>query len=217
MVPVGRLATDDAAAAAERKKLREELLGGSPMTVNSSGQISDPKSKGNPNEPAIQVPPGKLASSFYWYNRDPELFQIEISAMNRFFPQFRHAFLPDGRMHWTGEFSSDNLRRGGRWILDAVYDNNHPHNSSYGGSVKVYSIFPDLDEISAKTGSIPHTLRDSQGHLYLCTARMEDFKAGSNHSHTASTALSFASKWIAAFELWHAGDLSTSEFSDHRI
>jgi hypothetical protein len=33
----------------------------------------------------------------------------------------------------------------------------------------------------------------------------------------AASALAWASKWIAAFELWMLGDLSTDQFAGHRI
>jgi len=136
--------------------------------------------------------------------------------MRRYFPHFQLSKLDDGRLYWYGNLKTD-LRSGGQWYIQAIYENNHPNNSNYGGSVKVYSIEPDLEEIQNEIGeTIPHLLRDSGGHLYLCTARPEDVRAG-NVVTSAASSLAWAVKWISAFELWMAGDLKSSEFSDHRI
>lgn len=203
---------DEQEAARRRKELRERLLRGEEIKVTPRGEIRNTKDR---TEDGIVVPPGKLAS-FYWYESDPDLFEQEKRAMARFFPQFTLERLNDGRMSWHGQLITE-LRAGGRWYLQAIYDHNHPHNSTFGGSVKVYSIEPDLADIMRKLGeSIPHVLRDSAGNVYLCTARRQDVRAG-NVVTSAASSLSWAVKWIAAFEMWMAGDLSTSDFNQHRI
>ena len=158
----------------------------------------------------IVVPDGKLGS-FYWYERDRELYMNEKEAMAKFFPQFREVKLPDGRLTWEGTLEP----LGTEWYLQLVYENNHPSNDRFGGSIKVYSISPDLTEITQEHGSIPHTLHDSQGIIYLCTSRKEDFIASSNESHTAASSLAWASKWINVFHLWLNGEVSDNEFSGH--
>ena len=184
--------------------------------VTQEGQVAD-KRENDPNKPAIIVPEGKLAASFYWYERNPQLFRSEKDAMKHYFPQFRLEKLKDGRMCWVGVLKPENVRKNAKWYLQVIYDHNHPSNSTYGGSIKVYSIEPDLEKIKKELGqSIPHTLTDGSGHLYLCTARPEDVKIG-RVSTSAASALSWAAKWITAFELWLTGDMSTSEFSGHRI
>jgi len=204
---------DDTAAARRRRELREKLLRGEEVKVTPEGHVKDAnKSR---REEGIIVPEGKLAS-FYWYEREPELFKKEKIAMKRFFPRFKIDKLDDNRLYWHGKIET-NLRKGGTWYLQAVYDHNHPNNSTYGGSVKIYSIEPDLEEIQKKLGeTIPHLLSDSSGNKYLCTARKEDVEVG-NYVTTAASSLSWAAKWVAAFEMWMAGDLSTEEFSGHRI
>jgi hypothetical protein len=62
--------------------------------------------------------------------------------------------------------------------------------------------------------SIPHLLRDHDGHVYLCTARPEDVKAG-NIVTSAASSLAWAIKWISSFELYLAGDLSLTDFGAH--
>jgi hypothetical protein len=206
----GALAVDaEEAAARKRRELREKLLRGEKLKVNPTGTLADVQTA-SPN--AIVVPEGKLAG-IYWYERDPELLADEKAAVASFFPQFSLGKLDDGRLYWHGEMQTD-LRPDGVWHLQAVYENNHPSNDNWGGSVKIYSILPDLEEIYDELGAIPHTLRDSARHLYLCTARMEDVRVGSLVTSAASS-LAWAAKWIGAFELWMAGDLTTERFSSH--
>ena len=77
------------AAAARRQQLAAQLLRGEEVMVTQQGAIR-PLSERGDSEVAITVPQGKLAApSLYWYERDPELFQAELEAMNHFFPQFR--------------------------------------------------------------------------------------------------------------------------------
>lgn len=201
--------SDDEAMRRAREQVRKALEEGRDITVNPGGKVSE---TGKSGEHGIEIPEGKLAA-FYWYERDPELLKGEKEVMNNFFPRFRLDKMPDGRLFWTGTLNPE-LRKNSSWTLHVVYDNNHPHNSSFGGSIKIYSVYPDLDAISKKLGTIPHTLRDSSGSIYLCTSRPEDFKAHSTVTSAAS-ALGWAAKWIAYFELWIAGDISTERFASH--
>jgi hypothetical protein len=150
-----------------------------------------------------------------WYERDPQLLRDEQRAMNRFFGQFQLMKLSDGKLAWEGSVVPKVLGDH-QWYLQVVYDHNHPHNNDYGGSLRVYSIMPDLDELEDEHGSLPHTLHDSKGHVYLCTSRPGDFKVGTTQT-TAAAALGWAIKWIAAFELWINGDISDRQFSGHTI
>jgi hypothetical protein len=160
------------------------------------------------------IPEGKLRS-YYWYESKPELYQSERKAMQKFFPSFKMEKLSDGRLSWIGVVKPSNIRENAAWHLQIVYDNNHPNNSSYGGSVKIYSIEPDLVELQNKLNEpIPHLLRDAKGHVYLCTSRQEDFQVG-NVTTSAASALGWAVKWISVFELWIAGEVTTSDFKGH--
>jgi len=220
-MPKGFLSThSDEDAAKRRKELREKLLKGEEVKVTPVGHVmgvNERDSDGNrDNANAIVVPEGKLAI-FHWYERDINLLRFEKKAMAQYFPNFKMEKLSDGRLCWVGELKTD-LRKGGRWFLQAIYDNNHPHNNSYGGSIKVYSIDPDLEEIQEDLEQdIPHVLYDAGNNLYLCTARAKDVASGKDMVTSAASSLAWAAKWIAAFELWMAGDLSTSDFSGHEI
>jgi hypothetical protein len=206
--------TNDDEAAKRRKEIREKLLKGEEVKVTPEGIVKDVKE--SKDQEGIIVPKGKLAN-FYWYENDPQLFEKEKQAMSKYFPQFKLEKLKDGRLSWTGIMKTD-LRAGGIWCLQAIYDNNHPNNSTFGGSVKIYSIEPDLEEISSKLNEpIPHLLKDSKGHVFLCTARIEDVGNPKYRATSAASSLSWAAKWIAAFELWMANSISTLQFSGHQI
>lgn len=76
-------------------------------------------------------------AGFYWYERNPQLFNDEKQAMNLYFPNFVLDRLADGRICWVGNLNPRGAD-GGTWTLMVVYDHNHPHNNTYGGSLRVY-------------------------------------------------------------------------------
>jgi len=203
---------DDDESARKRLELRDKLLKGKTVKVTSDGLLKTKKDK---TEPGIDIPPGKLAS-FYWYENDPLLFKDEKEVMKEIFPQFSLDSLGDGRLCWYGHLKTD-LRPGGAlWHLQVIYDHDHPNNKRYGGSVKVYSIDPDLDQLNDELPeSIPHLLRDSKKNIYLCTARSEDVKDGKKIVTTAASSIAWAAKWIAVFEMWMSGDVTTKQFKSH--
>ncbi|MGE5370722.1 MAG: hypothetical protein ACM3QZ_01925 [Solirubrobacterales bacterium] len=163
----------------------------------------------------IEIPSGRL-NGFYWYENNPTLYAAEKAAMAKFFPRFSLNRLSDGRLYWLGTVEPKSLRPNAVWTLQVIYDHDHPNNNRWGGSIQIYSVDPDLDEMSNKLGGIPHTIRDgSTNRLYICTSRAEDFKITRKSNYSAATALSWAVKWIAVFELWLAGDITTEQFSGH--
>ena len=198
----------------KRKELKKKLQEAKNVPITKTGEV-DPNTAGNTNTGNnIQIPPGKLAS-FYWYERDSELYQAEKMAMNKYFPNFELNKLEDGRLYWEGSIQP-NLLGNHSYHLMLVYDNNHPNNSSYGGSVKCYLVSPDIEEMEESVGrTLPHLLVDSAGNKYLCTSQKEDFKASSSHSTSASSCLAWAVKWIAVYELFVGGEVTYEEFAGH--
>src|SRR5260370_131943 len=93
---------DDEALRRKREEIRERLLRGEKIVVDKSGSMQVPSSE---NRDAIQVPPGKLAASFYWYENDRDLYQAEIEQMSRSFPQFTLQREDDGRLSWIGSIT----------------------------------------------------------------------------------------------------------------
>jgi len=215
-VPPGKLAlpaaNDDEALKRKREEIRQRLLRGEKVVVDKSGSMQVPSSE---NRDAIQVPPGKLAASFYWYENDRDLYQAEVEQMRRSFPQFTLQREDDGRLAWIGTITPGLLESGRRsYTLQVVYENNHPSTSTYGGSVKVYSIDPDLEEFT-NIESLPHLLPDSHRHLYLCTNRTDDFMRGGDSHASAASAIAWAVKWFSVFEMWLNGDVSKEDFAQH--
>ena len=201
-------------------QLAAQLLRGEAVMVTQQGAIQPLGSSDHSGSAAITVPEGKLAApSLYWYERDPQLFQGELEAMNHFFPQFRPDRLPDGRMSWLGSLTSGLPGSDRIWHLQLVYDHDHPHSDDHGGSISVFSIEPDLLELEAQLGeSIPHTLRHTDtGALSICTVEADSFRSDRHNSSTAASSLAWAAKWIAAFELWMLGELSSEQFAGHHI
>ena len=43
--------------------------------------------------------------AYYWYQSDPQLYQMEVAAMRKFFPSFTIHQLQDGsgRLYWRGK------------------------------------------------------------------------------------------------------------------
>jgi hypothetical protein len=196
-------------------EIRRKLLAGEKVEVNSKGTIQTNTSGTDATPgPRLEIPPGKLAASFYWYENNPELFQGERRAMAQFFPEFRLQKETDGRLSWLGTVQPGALSGGSpKYTILAVYSHNHPSNDSYGGSVKVYVVNPDLEQF-ANGQLIPHTLHDSANQLYLCTARPEDIRTGRVNTSAASS-IGMAVKWLAAFEMWVSGEISTEQFGAH--
>ena len=215
-VPPGRLAApvanEDEALERKREEIRQRLLRGEKVVVDKAGSMQVPSSE---NRDTIQVPPGKLAASFYWYDNDPELYQAEVEQMRRSFPQFTLQKEDDNRLAWIGSITPGLLESDRRsYTLQIVYENDHPSTSTYGGSVKVYSIDPDLEEFT-QIESLPHLLRDSQQQLYLCTNRTDDFRRGGDSHASAASAVAWAAKWFSVFEMWLNGDVSKADFAGH--
>lgn len=163
-------------------------------------------------KPMIVIPPGRFAYT-QWYERNPQLLEAEVMAMQSSFPQFSLRKLPDGKMSWLGRLRPGLLGDNGwDWLVEAIYENNHPH-AQMGSSVLVYLREPDINVLISSTGWRPHHLLYSSRGLYLCTARSQDTHGSeSEWTTSASTVLRWAVKWLAAYELVLAGKLTKEEF-----
>jgi len=205
-IPERGVFADEDALAKKRKELAERLRKGQSVAVGGDGELLNPDAPNTDGkEISGKIPDGKLAANYYWYERDKQLLELEKAAMRSSFPHFELGKLDDGRLYWTGQLKpmGDNDIT---WTLMAIYDHDHPNNSTYGGSIKVYSIDPDLDELYRELGTLPHVIFDSNRNIYMCTARKEDFQAG-NVVTSASGALRWALKWTFAVSCWLKGDI----------
>jgi hypothetical protein len=218
-IPPGKLADNDEQLRKKREELKKKLKEGSKVVVEKSGNINPNDNSNTGNN--IQIPPGKLA--FHWYEEKPKLLQEEISAMRNFFPQFKLDHLDDGRMFWHGVVMPE-VSGNTQWYLQAIYDNNHPARNYFGGSVKVYSIEPDLEELVDDFFRIfdkplPHIIKPPGTNMvFLCTSGIDDFKVDASVATTsAAGCITWAVKWIAAYELFLEGDITYEEFKGHII
>jgi len=173
--------------------------------------------------------------AYYWYQSDPQLYQMEVAAMKKFFPSFTIHQLQDGsgRLYWRGKVQPTGA--GGMvWDIMLIYKNTHPkvlNNNEYGGTVQILPLSPRLTDIGQKMmpilqstyGSyencvkrgfglgLPHIYRDNFGRqeeYFICTADPKYFKGGIQQSTSAASALSWACKWIILCEMWMNGEIS---------
>src|SRR5260370_41376773 len=100
-IPRGQLEAsnvDDEDLKERRRQIREMLLNNQPIKVTPKGAVTT-----DPRDSGIIIPEGKLATPFYWYDSDPELYRAEVEAMRRYFPSFRLDKETDGRLSWLGQ------------------------------------------------------------------------------------------------------------------
>lgn len=212
-IPKGKLAEDDAALKAKREALKKKLLEGKTITLKNNGSVTDEQG----TDSTISIPKGKLAAN-QWYERDPELLEMEKIAMARAFPHFKLDKLDDGRLYWIGELTpgiyETKFNERLTYTVMAVYNNNHPQQVM-GSSVRVYPVLPDVDDLIKKCGFRPyHLLRDSNENLYLCTNEAGNVQVG-NTSTSAASVLAWAVRWLMSYELVLTGDLSKEDFCTH--
>lgn len=136
----------------------------------------------------------------------PELGHRKLRELNAdLFYTFLDAQQKNGNKKNGGMLSTSSLQTM-LYILNATIK-----YAAYGGSLRVYSVKPDLNELYKAAGSLPHVLRDANGDLYMCTARKEDIDSG-NRTTSAAKALGWAAKWIFAVEGWLAGEIGDEVF-----
>lgn len=200
-----------------RQRIKQMMLNDEPIQLNPGGTVVNQNGErvNDSNQPLV-IPKGKLAAIIQWYQREPDRFHAEVAAMKMAFPQFTYRFLPDGRMAWTGKVRPGVLGANGwDWTLEAIYDNNHPSNSNWGGSVHVYLRKPSIDQLISMSGWRPHHLIGSGDGTSLCTSRQQDYSIGRGCAETsAASVLLWAVKWLMCYELVLSGEMSRSEF-DH--
>lgn len=168
-------------------------------------------------------------AGFYWYQNNPQLYQTEVMAMQKFFPQFKIQQLQDGsgRLYWRGKVQP--IPGGIVWDLMLIYENDHPKSQGYGGSVRILPISPRLKDVANQMMPIlletygtmenlkKHDLQLGLPHVYhagfgreeeyfICTADPKYFKSGQT-STSAASALSWACKWMMLCEMWMNGEI----------
>jgi len=104
-----------------------------------------------------------------------------------------------------------------------VYDDDHPQKG-WGGSVKVYPVKPNFNEMLAMVNrssvtpkTIPHMVRDNDQQLYMCTQHRDNIRID-ERCFSAAEGLRYAMRWITVFELGLIDQITWSKFqSDGQI
>lgn len=76
-----------------------------------------------------------------WYEEDNRLFELEIEAMKRIYPDENYV-LPDKRLCWCVNVHLSD----GDWTLICVYRYKYPF-WGFGYSITVYPVKPNFDEM----------------------------------------------------------------------
>lgn len=207
----GKLALDPTRL--KRKQLADDLKKGKPLKLGETGDVTGQE------QTKLVTQEGKLAAQ--WYDNDSALLQGEKEAMAQCFPYFRLYKMNDPSSRWHNCLYWRGILRPGiydntEWDVMAIYHPNHP-NARMGGSVAVYLIDPSIEDVrnalELPGGQYPHHLiNDGEGGKYLCTTRAEDMSNGYAVT-TAAQTLSWAVKWLTAFELVCTGDLDFYTFN----
>ena len=208
----GTFAGEPMTQAEEMNDLADALYNGDTMTVDGDDVIHLDDGT-NTVENGATIPQGTFAASMpgdptQWYNKnDHRLFRTEVAAMKKYFPKAGFGFMKStGNMYWVIDMKVSQSGFAQNWRFMLVYDKNHPHNNSYGGSIKVYPINPNESDIKSKARrfgrpGVPHLLHDTDNKCYLCTRRTEDVKDGTHEANSAVSVAAWAADWALHFEV----------------
>ena len=219
----------------ELDELRNLLTSGRELEIDSGGRIiaagstpnNDASESAGSAEGKAKTIPKAIVSARQWYETNKDLYNAEVAAMRREFndPTLEPKFMKDGRMYWVVN-TTPNLGPGFktmRYKLLLVYDSDHPRKR-YGSSVRVYLISPSIEELQAIVNHlpdvspkyIPHTLVDSSGVRYLCTADTSNVCADLSKGVTSAvTSYRFAYRWLMIFELGIRDPETWAKFQGH--
>ncbi len=226
-------------ADSELDKLRDLLTSGRDLEIDSGGRIVAVGSSNNHavtentnNQVKAKTIPKAVVSASQWYETNKDLYNAEVAAMRKEFnnPNLQPKFMNDGRMYWVVN-TKPNLGRdeNGReyntmkYKLLLVYDADHP-KVRYGSSVKVYPVSPSIDELQSYVNrlpgvtpkNVPHTLVDSTGARYLCTADTSNVSDDITRGITSAvTSYRFAVRWLTIFELGIRDPKTWAKFQRH--
>ena len=198
---------------AELEQLRKALLEGPELVLDKDGTVhfvgeTHPQESLKIDEHTVFAAPLMPTDPDQWYNKmDHRLFRSEVAAMRKYFPKAGYGFLKSsGNMYWVIDMNISQTGFTNTWRFMLVYDKDHPHNHTFGGSIKVVPIRPnedDLKKIAEKHDrpGVPHLLHSSSLGTYLCTRRTEDVKDGVSQANTAVSAAAWAADWALHFEI----------------
>ena len=223
----------------ELDKLRDLLMSGCTLEIDPGGRIVAAEMDDNNTvvedsntTTKAKTIPKAIVSASQWYETNKDLYNAEVAAMRKEFnnPYLQPKFMNDGRMYWVvntkpnlGKDENGKEYKTLKYKLLLVYDADHP-KVRYGSSVKVYLVSPSIYELQSYVNrlpgvmpkNIPHTLVDSAGVRYLCTADTlnvsDDIMRGIT---SAVTSYRFAFRWLTIFELGIRDPATWAKFQRH--
>lgn len=226
MLISGTFAGEPLTQAEEMNNLADALYSGDTMTVDSDGVVHLDGGTNMVDNGAV-IPKGTFAAvsmpndPSQWYNKnDHRLFRTEVAAMRKFFPNAGFRFMQStGNMYWVIDMKVSETGFARTWRFMLVYDKDHPHNNTYGGSIKVCPIKPnesDIREMAEEYGreGVPHLLHDNGIGTYLCTRRSQDVKDGTKEANSAVSVAGWAADWALHFEVGLRDDKIWNKFCD---
>ncbi len=202
----------------EIKKLGEAIKKEENLYLNSQGAFVTEKDKQNlpqtenlnrvNNDPfaALEIP----ANKDQWYNKNRALFEAEVAVMREKYPDAVLGFLKTtGNMYWV--FRAEIAKSVEPWTFLLEYEKNHPHNHSYGGSIKVQLLqSPSLEDLKKKAElfgrpGVPHLVTGKRAdtgeqYPYLCTRFPKDIQQGKDIVTSAVQVAGWAADWAVHYE-----------------
>jgi hypothetical protein len=176
---------------------------GRALIHTNNSNISDVAHNGL-NETSVVEPTKKRQ----WYLENPDLQSAEIQAMIEFKPDAQYGYLPNGKMYWLIKLHPIVYGIRKNWTLLMVYHDNHPQKKYWGETINIYPISPNPNEILDRMGkagittkTIPHTIKDSCGHVYINVGTGSTIRHQSHFITSADSLLRQAIRWINIFEL----------------
>lgn len=148
-----------------------------------------------------------------WNNLNPRLYQLEIRAMARFFPDAKLGYRDHVGMFWMIDLETGEDQKRKTWKFLLLYDKNHPKSQSLGRtSVRAYPVKPNYEEIKQMMESWSNDerkqaltkarfRRDDNGMVYLCTGIIPNTVVnGQKACLTAAGIALRVQNWIDLFE-----------------
>jgi hypothetical protein len=206
------------------RKARDAISQDKDLEMDSEGTMQAKGDKNSLNEQNVTSVKGGNDFAAQWYRTDPELWGFECREMKRCFPQAKLSMLKDDRVCWDITFPGIIDVHGNKheWTFKFIYDSDHPHNRSWGGSIKVYAVKPSINELGimarrAGRDGVPHLFSDDFGNSVICTAPPSQLRADAAVSLTAIKVAGQTVSWATHFMMGLTDDAVWKEFSKHPV
>jgi len=207
------------------KRARDAMVSDKPLVMTKGGKIyaKDDGIRNSLDNPVITELKGDNDFAAQWYEANRDLYDFEVREMKKDFPNANLGVLKDDRLYWdiTLDKITDLSGKKHSWWLRFIYDSDHPHNKTYGGSIKVYPMQPSYEDLvsmasRAGRGGVPHIYQDAYGNKVICTAPESQVVVNTSSNLTALTSVSWTASWATHFLSGLSDAQVWAKFSRHR-